>query len=69
MSRPTRALNDYKLQQAIRWMSDRLQENPAAPRGILIDIAGMEFSLSPRQQLFLEHMYLNQGPNFDCDAA
>ncbi len=58
MSRPERALEDMKLQRAIRWISDSLQEEPTANRGMLIDAAGKEFGLSPRQEEFLDHMYL-----------
>jgi hypothetical protein len=58
MNRNTRALNDLKLQQAIRWISNRLQDEPATPRGMLIDEAGQEFSLSPRQEDFLQNVYL-----------
>ncbi len=70
MSRYVRALNDLKLQRAIRWISDRLQEEPATPRGVLIDMAGQEFSLSPRQEDFLEHMYLGpQRPSHIADES
>ena len=58
MGRPNRALQDMKLQRAIRWISNRLQEDPVASRGALIDAAGRQFSLSPRQEEFLEHLYL-----------
>jgi hypothetical protein len=58
MSRHERALQDMKLQRAIRWISDRLQEDPLATRGSLIDAASREFGLSPRQEEFLHNMYL-----------
>lgn len=47
-----------KLQRAIRWISGRLQERPAANRSELIDAASQEFDLTPRQEEFLYHMYL-----------
>ncbi len=58
MSRQQRALQDMKLQRAIRWVSDRLQEEPGANRVTLIDAASQQFGLSPRQAEFLHHMYL-----------
>ena len=58
MGRYERALQDMKLQRAIRWISDRLQDEPMANRGSLIDAASREFGLSPRQEEFLHHMYL-----------
>jgi hypothetical protein len=58
MSRHERALQDMKLQRAIRWISDRLQEDPVAKTGSLLDAASREFGLSPRQEEFLHHMYL-----------
>jgi hypothetical protein len=58
MGRPERALQDMKLQRAIRWISDRLQQEPTASRGVLIDAAGKQFGLSPRQGEFLHHMYM-----------
>ena len=67
MSRYVRALNDLRLQQAIRWISDRLKEEPCAPRGLLIDVAGQEFALSPRQEEFLEHMYLMESASSVID--
>jgi hypothetical protein len=57
MGRHERALQDMKLQRAIRWISDRLQENPTANRALLIDAASNQFGLSPRQEEFLQHMY------------
>jgi hypothetical protein len=57
-----RALNDLRLQRAIHWISERLQEDPAAPRQPLVAAAGEEFALNPRQEEFIEHMYLREAP-------
>ncbi|HXZ44211.1 MAG TPA: hypothetical protein VEH53_05230 [archaeon] len=58
MGRHERALQDMKLQRAIWWISDRLQDEATADRGALIDTASRQFGLSPRQEEFLHHMYL-----------
>ncbi len=58
MTRQQRMLQDMKLQRAIRWISDELQADPLANRGLLVDVASREFGLSPRQEEFLHHMYL-----------
>ena len=58
MGRPDRALQDLEVQRAIRWISDRLLQDPAASRVALIDAAGRQFGLSPRQAEFLDHLYL-----------
>lgn len=58
MGRHERALQDMKLQRAIRWISHRLQDDPTANRGALIDAASTQFGLSPRQEEFLHHMYI-----------
>jgi len=57
MDRHERVLQDMRLQRAIRWISDRLQDNPTADRWALIDTASRQFGLSPRQEEFLHHMY------------
>ena len=41
------------LQQAIRWISDRLLEHPDAARLALVDEAARRFDLSPRDAEFL----------------
>jgi uncharacterized membrane protein len=44
------------LRAALRWLSDRRQEDPAAARGKLIDEAALRFDLSPVEVDFLlEH--------------
>jgi hypothetical protein len=59
MDRHERALQDMRLQHAIRWISDWLQEEPRADRGTLIDAASRRFGLSPSQEEFLYHMYMS----------
>lgn len=55
MTTHERAMRDLALQHAIEWISARLQEEPEASRGELIDQAGLEFGLNPLQEEFLYH--------------
>lgn len=57
METARRALQDYRLQRAIRWVSERVQEQPAPNRGELVNEASARFGLSPRQEEFLYGMY------------
>jgi hypothetical protein len=57
MRRSTRILQDMKLQRAIRWISEALDETPETNRGEMVDRASQTFGLSPRQEEFLYHMY------------
>jgi hypothetical protein len=41
------------LRRAMRWLSDRRLEDPAAPRQRLIEEAGVKFDLSPVEVQFL----------------
>lgn len=41
------------LRSALRWLSDRRLEDPAAPRAKLIDEAALRFDLSPVEVDFL----------------
>lgn len=41
------------LKSALRWLSERRQEDPSAPRGKLIDEAALRFDLSPVEVEFL----------------
>ncbi len=41
------------LQKAVRWVSQRRQEEPGVPLGKLIDEASLRFDLSPLQTEFL----------------
>jgi hypothetical protein len=41
------------LRKAMRWLSERRQEDPAAPRQRLIEEAGVKFDLSPVEVEFL----------------
>ncbi len=57
METPRRALQDYRLRQAIQWVSERLDEQPQADRGKLVNEAAWTYALSPRQEDFLYHLY------------
>jgi len=57
MGRPTRVLQDMKLQNAIRWISEARDETPEANHGEMIDRASQAFGLSPLQEEFLYRMY------------
>ena len=41
------------LKKALRWLSERRQEEPGAPRGKLIQEAGLRFDLTPSELQFL----------------
>ncbi|HUL58191.1 MAG TPA: hypothetical protein VLU43_02900 [Anaeromyxobacteraceae bacterium] len=41
------------LRRALKWLSDRRLEDPAAPRGKLVDEAAVRFDLSPVETEFL----------------
>ena len=41
------------LRKAVRWLSERRQEDAGAPRGKLIEEAGVKFDLSPVEVQFL----------------
>ena len=41
------------LKNALRWLSERRQQDPAAARGKLIDDAALRFDLSPMEVEFL----------------
>jgi hypothetical protein len=41
------------LKNALRWLSERRQSDPAAARGKLIDEAALRFDLSPMEVEFL----------------
>jgi len=41
------------LRKAMRWLSEARQADPQAPRGKLIDEAGVKFDLSPVEVQFL----------------
>lgn len=57
MGMHNRALRSMRLNRAIRWISDRLQEESMASPGELISQASQEFGLTPRQEEFLYHLY------------
>ena len=41
------------LKKALRWLSERRQEDPQAKRGKLIEEAGVRFDLTPAEVEFL----------------
>jgi hypothetical protein len=41
------------IRSALKWLSERRQEEPSAPRGKLIDEAALRFDLSPMEVDFL----------------
>jgi len=41
------------IRKAMRWLSDRRLDDPKAPRGKLIEEAGVKFDLSPVEVQFL----------------
>jgi hypothetical protein len=53
MRQPARALQDRKLERAIRWISTTLQDAPGANRVELVDRASQTFGLSLVQAEFL----------------
>ncbi len=57
METPRRALQDLRLQSAIRWVSQRLEEEPQNDRGRLVNEAAERYALSPHQEEFLYHLY------------
>ncbi|MFB3819505.1 MAG: hypothetical protein ACE147_17745 [Candidatus Methylomirabilales bacterium] len=57
METARRALQDLRLQRAIRRVSDRLREEPKADRSRLVSEAALTYGLSPAQEEFLYHMY------------
>ncbi len=57
MERSRRALQDMRLQRAIDWVSQRLEEQPQAERARLVNEAAVTYGLSPSQEEFLYHMY------------
>jgi hypothetical protein len=57
MKTQIRALEDMKLQRAIQWISERLDQKSGASRVELVDRASQEFNLTPLQAEFLYHMH------------
>jgi len=57
MEKARREAQDMRLQRAIRWVSERLAEQPQANRGRLVNDAALTYGLSPSQTEFLYHMY------------
>lgn len=47
------AAGEAPIKQAIKWLDEQLQDNPAADRVKLIDEAGRRFDLTPLDSDFL----------------
>ena len=47
------SLGEPNVKRALRWILDRLSEDPAAKRSVLIDAASREFDLTPVEADFL----------------
>ena len=46
-----------KMRQAVKWISESLQENENQPIAVLIQEAGARFNLSPKEEEFLISFY------------
>jgi hypothetical protein len=51
---------DRSLEDAVRFISNELKENPDADKSKLIDIASQRFDLNPMQTEFLVNKYILQ---------
>lgn len=49
------------IRQAVKWLDDRLQDDPGADRVTLIDEASRQFDLSPIDQEFLYRHLAERG--------
>lgn len=49
----SKASDGDALKKAMRWLSERRQDDPGAPRPQLIDEAGAKFDLTPLEVQFL----------------
>jgi len=50
------------IKKALRWLSERRQDDPAAARGKLIDEAALRFDLSPMEVEFLLTRWKGEAP-------
>lgn len=50
------------LRSALKWLSERRLEDPAAPRAALIDEAALRFDLSPVEVDFLLQQWRDPSP-------
>lgn len=57
MESSRRAMQDLRLQSAIHWVSQRLEEQPRADRSRLLNDAAVTYGLSPAQAEFLCHTF------------
>jgi len=54
---PTIQPKGEKIRQAVKWISEKLQEEEARSVSILIQEAGLQFNLSPMEEEFLRSFY------------
>lgn len=52
-----------KLRRALRWVSERLQEQPERSRAALVDEAALRFDLAPKEAEFLLDFYRKAPPS------
>ncbi len=55
------SLGEPKIQRALRWLLDRLADDPRARRSTLIDQAAREFDLTPLETDFLYRKLTESG--------
>jgi len=46
-----------RLRQAVRWISEQCEEHPQKSLKSLIQLAGMRFNLTPKEELYLVSFY------------
>jgi len=46
-----------KLRQAVRWISDQLEDRPDQPISRLIQAASERFNLTPKDEVYLDSFY------------
>ncbi len=50
------------LRQAVRWISQRLEEDPERKRSSLIEEACLRFNLTPKDEVYLTAFYRKDAP-------
>jgi hypothetical protein len=49
--------DDEKLKRAVKWISDKLNENENLSRSKIVSEACLRFNLDPKQSMFLINFY------------